>query len=227
MEEITHKRYLNNYFTGKEEGSVSRGELYNDDPVTQDARFCGTTASMCGIEAAGYEGNEEKMEVAIREDVMLHAYMLTQSGIPMLYSGDELGQVNDYTYKEDMEKATDSRYLHRGSFQWNLAENRTDYSTVQGQLFQMLNRLEMIRSQESVFSQEAEVYTYDVHNDSILGILREFRGERLIVLFNFSENEQTAWMQEEGIFRNLVTGEILEMKDPVLRGYEFVWGILK
>ena len=91
----------------------------------------------------------------------------------------------------------------------------------------MLNRLEMIRSQESVFSQEAEVYTYDVHNDSILGILREFRGERLIVLFNFSENEQTAWMQEEGIFRNLVTGEILEMKDPVLRGYEFVWGILK
>ncbi len=31
---------------------------------------------------------------------MLHAYMLTQSGIPMLYSGDELGQVNDYSYKK-------------------------------------------------------------------------------------------------------------------------------
>lgn len=223
MEEPSHKRYLNDYFTGKIEGSVSRGELYNDDPVTQDARFCGTTASMCGIEAAGFEGNAEKMQTAIQEDLMLHAYMLTQSGIPMLYSGDELGQVNDYSYKDDAEKASDSRYLHRGAFLWELADKRKDLSTVQGQLFQMLNRLEQIRRQENVFSQEAEVYTYDVHNDSILGILREYKGERFIALFNFSESEQTAWMQEEGIFRNLVNGEIVEVKDPVLKGYEFVW----
>lgn len=223
MEELSHKRYLNDYFTGKIAGSISRGELYNDDPVTQDARFCGTTASMCGIEAAGFEGNAEKMQTAIQEDLMLHAYMLTQSGIPMLYSGDELGQVNDYSYKDDAEKASDSRYLHRGAFLWELADKRKDLSTVQGQLFQMLNRLEQIRRQENVFSQEAEVYTYDVHNDSILGILREYKGERFIALFNFSESEQTAWMQEEGIFRNLVNGEIVEVKDPVLKGYEFVW----
>lgn len=223
MEEPSHKRYLNDYFTGKIADSISRGELYNDDPVTQDARFCGTTASMCGIEAAGFEGNAEKMQTAIQEDLMLHAYMLAQSGIPMLYSGDELGQVNDYSYKEDAEKVSDSRYLHRGIFQWILADKRKDLSTVQGQLFQMLNRLEQIRRQENVFSQEAEVYTYDVHNDSILGILREYKGERFIALFNFSENEQTAWMQEEGIFRNLVNGEIVEVKDPVLKGYEFVW----
>lgn len=223
MEEPSHKRYLNDYFTGKIANSISRGELYNDDPVTQDARFCGTTASMCGIEAAGFEGNAEKMQVAIQEDLMLHAYMLTQSGIPMLYSGDELGQVNDYSYKDDAEKASDSRYLHRGAFLWELADKRKDLSTVQGQLFQMLNRLEQIRRQENVFSQEAEVYTYDVHNDSILGILREYKGERFIALFNFSESEQTAWMQEEGIFRNLVNGEIVEVKDPVLKGYEFVW----
>lgn len=223
MEEPSHKRYLNDYFTGKIADSISRGELYNDDPVTQDARFCGTTASMCGIEAAGFEGNAEKMQTAIQEDLMLHAYMLTQSGIPMLYSGDELGQVNDYSYKDDAEKASDSRYLHRGAFLWEFADKRKDLSTVQGQLFQMLNRLEQIRRQENVFSQEAEVYTYDVHNDSILGILREYKGERFIALFNFSESEQTAWMQEEGIFRNLVNGEIVEVKDPVLKGYEFVW----
>lgn len=223
MEEPSHKRYLNDYFTGKIADSISRGELYNDDPVTQDARFCGTTASMCGIEAAGFEGNAEKMQTAIQEDLMLHAYMLTQPGIPMLYSGDELGQVNDYSYKDDAEKASDSRYLHRGAFLWKLADKRKDLSTVQGQLFQMLNRLEQIRRQENVFSQEAEVYTYDVHNDSILGILREYKGERFIALFNFSESEQTAWMQEEGIFRNLVNGEIVEVKDPVLKGYEFVW----
>lgn len=63
MEEIPHKRYLNDYFTGKIAGSISRGELYNDDPVTQDARFCGTTASMCGIEKAGFEQTKKQWKL--------------------------------------------------------------------------------------------------------------------------------------------------------------------
>ena len=124
MDEPSHKRYLNDFFTGKHPGSDSRGELYNDDPVTQDARFCGTTASMCGIEAALFEKDDEKLKRGIREDLMLHAYMLTQSGIPMLYSSDEIGRLNDYSYKEDPDKAADSRYIHRGAFQWELAGKR-------------------------------------------------------------------------------------------------------
>lgn len=43
-DEVAHKRYLNQWFTGQWPGSVSRGELYNDDPRLGDARLCGTTA---------------------------------------------------------------------------------------------------------------------------------------------------------------------------------------
>lgn len=223
MEEIPHKRYLNDYFTGKIAGSISRGELYNDDPVTQDARFCGTTASMCGIEKAGFEQNKEAMETAVREDLMLHAYMLTQSGIPMLYSGDELGQVNDYSYKEDPAKCADSRYIHRGKLQWELAENKNDSTTVQGSIFQTLDRLEKIRGQEITFDKAADVYTYDVHDDSVLCILREYKGRRFFGIFNFSDQEKTAWMQEDGVYRNLLTSEKMELKDIRLRGYDFLW----
>lgn len=223
MEEIPHKRYLNDYFKGKIAGSISRGELYNDDPVTQDARFCGTTASMCGIEKAGFEQNKEAMETAVREDLMLHAYMLTQSGIPMLYSGDELGQVNDYSYKEDPAKCADSRYIHRGKLRWELAENKNDLTTVQGSIFQTLDRLEKIRGQEITFDKAADVYTYDVHDDSILCILREYKGRRFFGIFNFSDQEKTAWMQEDGVYRNLLTSEKMELKDIRLRGYDFLW----
>ena len=223
MEEIPHKRYLNDYFTGKIAGSVSRGELYNDDPVTQDARFCGTTASMCGIEKAGFEHDEEAMNAAVREDIMLHAYMLTQSGIPMLYSGDELGQVNDYSYKNDPEKCADSRYIHRGKLPWELAEDKEDVTTVQGKIFQTLDRLEKIRRQEITFDKDADVYTYDVHDDSILCVLREYKGRRFFGIFNFSNQEKTAWMQEKGMYRNLLTGEKAELKDISLSGYEFHW----
>ena len=223
MDEPSHKRYLNDFFTGKHPGSDSRGELYNDDPVTQDARFCGTTASMCGIEAALFEKDDEKLNRGIREDLMLHAYMLTQSGIPMLYSSDEIGRLNDYSYKKDPDKAADSRYIHRGAFQWELAGKRKSKSSVEGQIFQTLDRMEQIRSQESVFDKDCDVYTYDVHDDSILCILRQKGNERFIGIFNFSDSEKTAWMQEEGTFRDLINGETLMLKDVVLPAYGFLW----
>lgn len=223
MEEIPHKRYLNDFFTGKYEGSVSRGELYNDDPVTQDARFCGTTASMCGVESAGFEQNPEKIEKAVELDLMLHAYMLTQSGIPMLYSGDEIGQVNDYTYKGNPLKCQDSRYLHRGAFCWDLAEKRNQPDTVEGKLFKGLGKLEKIRRQEPVFDAQADVYTYDVHEDSILCILRERNGEKFFGIFNFSSQDKTAWIQEEGMYQNLLTGKSMEMRDVRIPGHGFIW----
>ena len=174
-------------------------------------------------EKAGFEHDEEAMNAAVREDIMLHAYMLTQSGIPMLYCGDELGQVNDYSYKNDPEKCADSRYIHRGKLPWELAEDKEEVTTVQGNIFQTLDRLEKIRRQEITFDKDADVYTYDVHDDSILCVLREYKGRRFFGIFNFSNQEKTAWMQEKGMYRNLLTGEKTELKDIRLSGYEFLW----
>ena len=223
MEEVTHKRFLNDFYTGRYEGSVSRGELYNDDPITQDARFCGTTASMCGVESAGFEGNEEKMKAALQLDFMLHAYMLTQSGIPMLYSGDEIAQVNDYTYKENPLKQEDSRYVHRGAFHWELAKNRNDTSTVEGKIFQDLDKLEKLRKKETVFDSSASVYTYDVHDNGILCIMREHAGEKFFGIFNFSTSDRIAWMQEDGIYENLISRETMELKDVLIPAHGFIW----
>lgn len=223
MEETAHKRFLNDYFTGRIAGSTSCGELYNDDPVTGDARFCGTTASMCGVEQALADGDEAALEAAVRLDLMLHAYMFTQSGIPMLYSGDEIGQLNDYSYREDRDKASDSRYVHRGAFRWDLAKQRKNEKRVQGKLFLTLQTLEEIRARENVFDSDAETYTYDVHNDAVLCIIRIKNGERFLGIFNFSAGEQTARMQEEGLFTDLLTGAQLELRDPVLQPHGFCW----
>ncbi len=225
MEEIAHKRFLNDFFTGKTEGSVSRGELYNDDPVTMDARFCGTTASMCGIETALKEDNAEKLEEAVRMDVMLHAYMLVQSGIPMLYSGDEIAQLNDNHYKENPQKAEDSRYIHRGEFLWENAKKRKEKHSVEEIVFDSLAKLEKIRRNETVFDTKADVYTYDVKDNKILGILREDKNTRFIGLFNFGNEPRTAWMQEEGEFEELFTGKKIELKDVELNAHGFVWAV--
>ena len=142
MNEVSHKKYLNDFLTGAFPEAFGRGELYNSDPTSGDARLCGTTASLCGIEKAAYERNDEALAQAVRLDLMLHAYMLTQSGIPVIYSGDEIGQENDYTYHEEPDRWGDSRYLHRGRFRWDLEAKRSETGTVQEKLFNGIGKLE-------------------------------------------------------------------------------------
>ncbi len=222
--ERSHKKYLNDYFQGYAGESNSRGELYNADPITGDARFCGTTASMCGVEKAGFEQDEKAMEKAVRMDITLHAYMFMQSGIPVLYGGDEIGQVNDYTYKEDPDKAADSRYIHRGAMNWKLAENISKPDTVEAKIFHGLERLEKIRKGEKVFMSTADAWTIETWDSSVLCIGRYLDGEKIIGLFNFSEFDKTAWINEtDGDYVDLVSGEKRKAAGVDIPGYGFYY----
>ena len=224
IEERSHKKYLNDYFQGYAGNSNSRGELYNSDPVTGDARFCGTTASMCGIEKVGFEKNSEDMERAIQLDVMLHAYMFMQSGIPVLYSGDEIGQVNDYTYKENPYKAEDSRYIHRGAMNWKLAEHAEDDQTVEGKIFQRLKKLEQIRKEEKAFVSYADTWTVETWDRGVLCMGRNYDGEKFLGVFNFSEQDRTAWLQEsDGMYVGLLSGREMEAAAVDVPAYGFYY----
>lgn len=222
--EVPHKKYLNDFLTGQYPGAFGRGELYNSDPTSGDARLCGTTASLCGIEKASWEQNEGALEQAVRFDIMLHGYMFVQSGIPVLYSGDEIGQLNDYSYHEDPDKCQDSRYIHRGRFQWDLAEERKEKGTLQNQIFETLSMMEEIRAKYSVFDAKADVWTLDTWDNAILGIGRWFNGEKLIALFNFSGQDKVAWIDEEdGEYTDLLTGAVMEAKGVQIPAYGIWW----
>ena len=223
MSEVPHKRFLNDYFTGKFEGSPSRGELYNDDESLGDARLCGTTASLCGIEEALETGDAQKLDTAVRCDIMLHAYMLTQSGIPVIYSGDEIAQLNDRTYHDDPDKRADSRYLHRGKFDWQLAEKRADQKTVQGKIYQSLRRLESLRAAHAVFTASAHFSVLDTGTDHVLGVRREHEGEKLYAFFNFSDSAQTVFF--DGVVRgkDLFTDRRISGMSDTMQPYEFYW----
>ena len=224
FEERSHKQYLNDYFQGLGGDSGSRGELYNADPVSGDARFCGTTASMCGVEKAGFEQDEEAMKQAVRLDVMLHAYMFMRSGIPVLYSGDEIGQVNDYSYKEDSDKAADSRYLHRGKLDWTLTEQISDEESVTGQIFGQLDRLEKIRSAGKVFAAQADARTVETEDTNVLCISRSCEGEEILGVFNFSEyNKEVSLCSVTGEYMDMLTGDDVSPAKIPLPAYGFCY----
>lgn len=223
IDEVAHKKFLNDYFTGKGYNSDSRGELYNDDPRLGDARLCGTTASLSGLEAGQYEANADKIDQAIACDLMLHGYLLEQSGIPVLYSGDEIGQTNDYTYKNDPDKCADSRYLHRGNFPWDKVENK---DPVAMKIFDALRHMEDIRASHDVFSCNANVYTIETGCASVLGIVREYAGHELRAFFNFSNMDQLIWTMPDDqadIYTDLISGKTLRELGAVMPRYGCWW----
>lgn len=226
--EAPHKKYLNDYFRGYVEGSDARGELYNDDPVLQDARLCGTTASLCGLEAAGFEQNEAKTEQAIQRIEMLNAYLFIQSGIPVIYSGDEIGQVNDYSYKEseDSDRAADSRYLHRGHFRWDLEPQKEKKGTVQNQIFASMKKMEELKFKYRPFEGEADVWTEETYDTALLCVCRKSGNEMVTGLFNFSNEDRTAWIDMgEFTWKDLFTGEkrVLRGVPVPARGYAWYY----
>lgn len=223
IDEVAHKKFLNDYFTGKGYNSDSRGELYNDDPRLGDARLCGTTASLSGLEAGQYEANADKIDQAIACDLMLHGYLLAQSGIPVLYSGDEIGQTNDYSYKNDPDKCADSRYLHRGNFPWDKVEKK---DAVAMKIFDALRHMEDIRASHDVFSCNANVYTIETGCASVLGIVREYAGHELRAFFNFSNMDQLIWTMPEDqadIYTDLISGKTLRELGAVMPRYGCWW----
>ena len=223
IQEVPHKKYLNDYFTGKWGGSPSRGELYNDDPRLGDARLCGTTASLCGVQAALESGDKAALNLALTKVEMLHAYMFTLSGIPVLYSGDEIGQLNDDTYHDDPLKAEDSRYLHRGNMNWDAAARRTRRGAVEKRLFDAIRRMEALRAEHPAFDGNAECWLLDMANDHVLSMARSMDGEKLLALFNFSDEAQLVRLGEPERYMNLWTGRKTGAAEVTVPAGSFMW----
>ncbi len=137
-----------------------------------------------------------------------------------VYGGDEIGQLNDYSYKENPNKAADSRYIHRGAMDWKKAEKISDEDSVEGKIFGRLRRLEQVRKAEKAF---VDTWTIETWDSSLLCIGRYFEGEKIIGIFNFSEFDKTAWIKEEGEYRDLMTGEDRKAVDVSIPAYGFYY----
>jgi amylosucrase len=188
---IEHKKFLYNFYSGNFPFSYSKGELYNFDPITQDARSCGTTASFCGIEAALENNNMDDMDKAIERDLLMHSLIYSFQGFALLSSGDEIGQLNDYSYKKDPLKVKDQRNVHRSKFDWEKAKLRNKKNTYQYRIFNQIKKMGSIRALDNCFNSEAFVSTWDSHNSKVFIIRRTYRDEELLCIFSFSDFEET------------------------------------
>lgn len=228
---VAHKTYLIDFYQGVLKDSFSLGELYEFNPLTMDARNSGTLASLAGLEKALKESDRYQKELAIKRIELIHALFVLRKGIPMIYSGDELAKLNDYSYKNDPHKKHDSRWLHRGSFNWDdvtCLDREADYRAMGYKAVE-----ELIKLRKTVFGSHpiGHELVIQLSNRHVFGLKQELpRGEDdVVLLFNCSEDRQWIYTAElkrhqlTGMWQDKLQGKIVSMQEEtiLLGPYEF------
>ena len=184
-----HRQFLNEFYRGRFPGSFGRGLPFQENPKTGDCRISGTCASLAGLEKALKEEGPAQVELAIRRILLIHGVILTAGGIPLIYLGDEIGTLNDYSYRQDPAHQHDSRWVHRPKADWDRYTRRHDSQTVEGRVFLGLKKLIELRKRCDAFS-GGELEIIPTGSQHVLGYVRSRGEERAFVFANFSEFPQ-------------------------------------
>lgn len=222
-----HRLFLNQFYSGQFKGSFASGLLFQENLATGDARISGTCASLAGLEKAVQENSEKEIDLAVKRILMLHGIIFTLGGIPLIYLGDEVGTLNDYSFMQDAAKSGDNRWVHRPQVDWTRFEKRHNPGAVECRIYHGLSDLIGMRTNNQVFA-GGTLEVLNTGNEHILGFVRVNNNQRAIVLSNFSEEKQELsanTLRLYGLsyrFTNLLTGENLPFADLSLAGYDFL-----
>ena len=231
MNPYDHKQFLIHYYSGHFPNSFAKGEIYQFNPITNDARTNGTLSSLLGLEKAVDANDSYAKEVSIRRINMAHALIISHNGIPLIYSGDEIAQLNDYSYLEDEDKKLEGRWVHRPFFNWKRARNRNDIRTPEGKVFTDTKHLISLRKKHKIFNSDIPVDYVQFYNNAVYTFYKQDKSNKLYCLYNFSENNQyvdTIEPHSKGINFNavdLITGKLVDLSSGTihLHPYEMLW----
>jgi amylosucrase len=174
-----HRRFLNDFYVGRQDGTFARGVPFQENPKTGDARVAGTTASLAGMEA-GDPAGEDRV-------VLAHSIALSTGGIPLLYLGDEVAQLNDPTYADDPARRGDSRWVHRGNRPRDRYAERNDLATAPGRVYRRMSKLISVRQATPEFRGNRLVPFHTPHPE-VVGYQRPGGASTVLVLANVSDD---------------------------------------
>ncbi|AWX44319.1 Amylosucrase [Flagellimonas maritima] len=229
-----HRKFLLDYYCQRLNWSPSKGLLFMYNPKTGDGRITGSAASLLGLEKGLIEKNKSLVNEAVAKINMLHGIILAFGGIPMIYAGDEIGILNDYSFLEDDATKGDSRWANRPKQDWELISKLENKDLPQSKIFHTLQRLIAIRKENIVFADNDNLSLCHTGNDHVLVFERTSTSENgLLVISNFDENPQVieaGWILKLGYFtmgnpKDLISEQKISLKSGLLelKPYQILW----
>jgi amylosucrase len=136
---------------------------------------------------------------------MGHALIASYGGIPLLYMGDELALLNDYTYTDVPEHAHDSRWIHRPVMDWERAARLPDGGrTPEGRVFAGIRHVLARRAAVPGFHGAVATEVLNTGQPELFAFARRAPMGSVICVFNFTENWSglpVSWFQAQGATR--------------------------
>jgi amylosucrase len=190
IEPAGHRAFLNAFYTGRQPLSFARGLPFQENPATGDCRVCGTLASLAGLEQALAAQDPLAVDLAIARILMLHGVILTAGGLPLLYLGDEIAQLNDYGFARDPALAADARWVHRPRFaEARLANAHAAPQSPEGRVLSGLKEL-LARRRATPALAGTALRPVETGNPHVLAYRRERAGARCLIVASFSAAPQ-------------------------------------
>jgi amylosucrase len=219
IQAFDHRQFLNRFYVNRFPGSFARGVPFQDNPATGDCRISGTCASLCGL--------EQEDPLAVARILLLHGIVLSAGGVPLLYLGDEVGTLNDFSYLQDPGKAGDSRWVHRPPRHPERYSHRFDARTDAGRVYTGLRRLIARRAALPEFA-GGRLIGFRSKHPAVLGFTRPGANGGILVLANFGDRpsavspEVLSALPDSAI--DLVTGTRRDLRSELtLAAYQMVW----
>jgi amylosucrase len=183
---FAHRSFLAAFYAGRHPGSFARGLVFQHDPLTGDARTSGSAASLAGLDAALDGGDAHAVNLALGRIFLLHAAIYGFGGMPLLWSGDEYGALNDRGWADEPGHEGDNRWAHRPRFDEAAAERRHDPDSVEGRVFSGLVHLGRVRASLPSLHASVETQPADVGNDAVLALVRRHPAGTLVQMYNLT-----------------------------------------
>ncbi|MEK9564653.1 MAG: alpha-amylase family glycosyl hydrolase, partial [Deltaproteobacteria bacterium] len=225
-----HRKFLNDFYTGRFPGSFAKGLPFQENPITGDARISGTLASLAGLEAALIRKDLEAVDLAIGRILLLYSIIFSIGGIPLIYLGDESAMLNDYLFSHHPEHASDSRWVHRPVRDWSQERQAlNDPNSPAARIYAGIQYRLQLRRSLPVLSQ-GQTEFLNIRNDHVFAYIRHQDSQRLLLLCNFTERSQSVSLKELKVqgfsdqAQDLLTSQILQLaEDLYLAPYQTYW----
>jgi len=228
-----HRKFLTKFFTGDFHNSFSKGMPFMYNPKTGDARISGSMASLAGLEKAIEEKNDLSVKRSIARINLLHSIILSFGGIPVIYSGDEIASLNDYSFLRDESKSDDNRWMHRPKMDWQKAERRKKKSTPEGSVFQSLKDMISLRASMPELGDHNNTKLVETSNEHVFAYERSWKGESILVIASFKDDDQEVYSHllfpqtqiNPFAMKDLLTNKEVKIQDGRLKlePYQFYW----
>jgi len=194
----SHRSFLSDFYSGIHPGSFGRGLVFQHNPETDDRRISGSCASLAGLDAAlelpPGAARDREVDLAVARILLVHAIVFAWGGIPVLWSGDELGLRNDPAWADDPVHAADNRWAHRPALPWvpsvlgERAAQRVDPSTVAGSVFGGLRHLARVRARLPQLHAATPFEVLQPPHPGVFAVLRRHTQGDLLAMFNVTEH---------------------------------------